>query len=369
MCALQAGQRGRSVLLIERNERLGKKILISGGGRCNFTNVGAGPDNFVSPVPAFCKSSLARYTPQDFIALVEKHGIRYHEKKLGQLFCDFSSKQIVEMLEKECVAASVKILLGCSVDRIEKKESFELTTNQGTFNGTSLVIATGGLSFTNLGASDFGYRIARQFDLKINEPRPGLVPLLQEAKRWEFADLSGISMDSKVSANGKSFRENILITHRGLSGPAILQISNYVDDGDEIVIDLSPDRPVLGLLDDPANQKKELVNVLGFILPKRFATAWCSSSKPLHRLSEKDRSAIAGKLHAWRIRIGGNEGYAKAEVTLGGVDPHELSSKSMESRKVPGLYFIGEVVDVTGWLGGYNFQWAWASAFACSQFV
>ena len=373
MCAFQAGRRGRSVLLIERNERLGKKILISGGGRCNFTNIDAGPDNFVSPLPDFCKSSLARFTSHDFIALVEKHGIRYHEKKLGQLFCDFSSKQIVEMLEKECRESGVRILTGCRVEQIEKKERFQLQTDrdQGPFQCNSLVIATGGLSFTNLGASDFGYRIARQFQLQVNEPCPGLVPLLPKDK-WEFSEVSGVSIDSKVSANGISFRENILITHRGLSGPAILQISNYCRKGDEIAIDLLPNQPALELLNNPAHLKKELVNVLGLCLPKRFASVWCSSfapSKPLSRLSEQERKTIADKLHHWRIGIGGTEGYAKAEVTLGGVDPRELSSKTMESRKVPGLYFIGEVVDVTGWLGGYNFQWAWASAFACSQVI
>ena len=369
MCAIEAGKRGRSVLVLNHADRLGKKILISGGGRCNFTNVNATADNFLSANPDFCKSALARYTPADFIALVEKHGIRYHEKKLGQLFCDTKSGQIVELLQKECAAARVEIRLNCHVSEVRQNVGFHIQTNQGEFACESLVIATGGLSFPKLGATDFGYRIAQQFGLKLTEPRPGLVPLTLSPA---FDELSGVSVDSLVSCNGAAFRENILLTHRGLSGPAILQISNYCRDGEPISINLLPDRSARDILDAKRDSAMELVNVLSQHLPRRFVQAWCelfAPSRPLNRYTAEELQAIEHRLHHWEVRPSGTEGYAKAEVTLGGVDTGELSSKTMTARRVAGLYFIGEVVDVTGWLGGYNFQWAWASGFAAGQSV
>ncbi len=384
MCAIEAGKRGRSVLVLEHAERLGKKILISGGGRCNFTNVDAGPENYLSANPHFCKSALARFTPADFVALVEKHGIAYHEKKLGQLFCDVSSRQIVEMLEKECAAARVEIRLSCKVTDVRKNIVFEVETSEGRFESDALVIACGGLSFPKIGATEFGYRIAERFGLKLTEVRPGLVPLTYgPAEQKSFGELSGISIDSTATCNGTSFRENILLTHRGLSGPAILQISNYCREGDALEIDLLPDQPGLKLFGineatgESSNgnappETKELLTLLSNHLSRRFAQEWCEQcapSKPINRYSLKELQAIAERLHRWGIRPHGTEGYAKAEVTLGGVDTNELSSKTMEARRAPGLYFIGEVVDVTGWLGGYNFQWAWASGFAAGQFV
>jgi predicted Rossmann fold flavoprotein len=374
MCAIEAGKRGRAVLLLEHAERLGKKILISGGGRCNFTNVNAGPENYLSANPDFCKSALARFTPGDFIALVEKHGIPYHEKKLGQLFCDFSSRQIVELLQKECEAAGVEIQLGCGVGEVSRGAGFKLETNQGMFECDSLVIATGGLSFPKIGATDFGYRIARQFGVKLTATEPGLVPLTFGAEeRAAFGQLSGISVDAEVStASGARFRESILFTHGGLSGPAILQISNYRRNGEPIFTDLLPDRPASEIFAEHRQGSKELKNVLGQLLPQRFVAEWCArcaASRPMNRYSTKELEEIAGRLHRWEIRPEGTEGYGKAEVTLGGVDTAELSSKTMESRRAPGLYFIGEVVDVTGWLGGYNFQWAWASGHAAGRVV
>lgn len=369
MCAIEAGKRGRSVVVIERAERLGKKILISGGGRCNFTNVNAGPENYVSANPHFCKSALARYTPTDFIALVEKHGIPYHEKKLGQLFCDQSSKQILELLEKECAAASVEIQPGCRVEQLCKSTEFHLRTTQGEFECNSLVIATGGLSFPKLGATDFGYRIAQQFGLRTINTRPGLVPLTLGVA---FDQLSGVSVGTIVSCRDASFRENILFTHRGLSGPAILQISNYCREGESIYINLLPDRSAQELLNAHCLSTMELANILSQHLPRRFVQTWCerfAPSRPMNRFTPEELQAIAYRLHHWEVQPSGTEGYAKAEVTLGGVDTDELSSKTMESRRVPGLYFVGEVVDVTGWLGGYNFQWAWASGYAAGQSV
>jgi hypothetical protein len=372
MCAIEAGKRGRSVLVLEHADRPGKKILISGGGRCNFTNMNAGPENFLSQNPHFCKSALARYTPADFIALVEKHGIAYHEKKLGQLFCDFSSRQIVDLLVAECAAVNAEIRLNCQVREIRKNVGFEVGTSQGQFECDSLVIATGGLSFPKLGATDFGYRIARQFGHDVVVTNPGLVPLTFAPEQpVAFGELSGVSADVTASANGKTFRENILFTHRGLSGPAILQISNYRGDG-PVAIDLLPDRPAGELFAEHRSTNKELKTVLGLCLPQRLAQEWCARfapSRPMNRYSTKELEEIGRRLHRWEIQPAGTEGYAKAEVTLGGVDTSGLSSKTMESQKVPGLYFIGEVVDVTGWLGGYNFQWAWASGHAAGQFV
>jgi predicted Rossmann fold flavoprotein len=373
MCAIEAGRRGRSVLVLEHEERPGKKILVSGGGRCNFTNLHATPENFLSGNPDFCKSALARYTPADFLRLVEQHGIAWHEKKLGQLFCDVSSKQIVEMLLKECEAARVEIRLNCKVTAVRRNGGFALDTSLGAFECDSLVIATGGLSIPKLGATDFGYRIAGQFGLRIVPPQPGLVPLtFGDAEQRAFGELSGISVDAKVSAGGANFREHLLFTHRGLSGPAILQISNYLGDGQTIALDLLPDQPARELLLAERGTNKELKTVLGQVLPQRFAQQWCAycaPSKPMNRYTIPELEEIARRLQRWELTPAGTEGYAKAEVTRGGVDTGELSSKTMESRRVRGLYFIGEVVDVTGWLGGYNFQWAWASGHAAGQFV
>jgi predicted Rossmann fold flavoprotein len=426
-CAIQAGQRGRKVLVIEHADRVGKKIAISGGGRCNFTNTGTTPDNFVSRNPHFCKSALARYTPADFIALVEKHGIAYHEKKLGQLFCDGSSQQIIGMLLRECQDAAVEIRCGCEVRSVAQninrhepsaERSFTLQTNQGTFHSSSVVIATGGLSIAPLGATDFGYRIARQFGLRIEETRAGLVPLTLPSQILKaLAALSGVSIDALVtcpqspeSPPSPSFRENILITHRGLSGPAILQVSNYWRPGESISINLLPDEDVLEIIStariiegDSApgsapnyrtangserdkdstswwnatktagqSSRIELVNLLSRYLPRRFAQAWCDlygASRPLKTYNAKELQKIADNIHRLQLTPAGTEGFRKAEVTLGGVSTAELSSQTMEARRVPGLYFIGEVVDVTGQLGGYNFQWAWASAFAAGQVV
>ncbi len=373
MCAIEAGKRGRSVLVLEHAERTGKKILISGGGRCNFTNLNVGPENYLSDNPDFCKSALARFTAADFIALVEKHGIAYHEKKLGQLFCDVSSRQIVELLLKECVAARVEIRLNCQVRQVQKNARFELETNLGHFECDSLVVATGGLSFPKIGATDLGYRIARQFEHKIVETRPGLVPLLFNAEdQAAYGGLSGISVDVAASSGGKQFQESILFTHRGLSGPAILQISNYCGEHDAISVDLLPNAPARELFAAHRSTNKELKTVLTLHLPQRLAQEWCARfapSRPMNLYSTRELEEIGRWLHRWEIQPSGTEGYAKAEVTLGGVDTRELSSKTMGSRRVEGLYFIGEAVDVTGWLGGYNFQWAWASGHAAGQFV
>jgi hypothetical protein len=383
-CAIQAGNRGRKVLVLEHSETIGRKISISGGGRCNFTNIWTNPDNFVSANPHFCKSALARYTPADFISLVEKHAIAYHEKKLGQLFCDGSSQQIIDLLLRECQMAGVEIRCGAQVLKVEKRPgegpfSFSIATNRGALRSSSLVIATGGLSIAPLGASDFGYRIARQFGLRIEEPRPALVPLTLPAKMLkQLSKLSGVSVDALVSCSGKDsrpapmFRENILITHRGLSGPAILQISTYWKRGTPISINLLPDEDVYELLMRSKGSEVELATLLSRYLPKRFVHAWCelfANSKPLKQYGEPEFRDIAAQVHGLQIAPAGTEGYKKAEVTVGGVATAELSSQTMEAKRVPGLYFIGEVVDVTGQLGGYNFQWAWASGYAAGQFV
>ncbi len=372
-CAFEAGKRGRKVVVLERAERIGKKIAISGGGRCNFTNINTSPDNFISANPHFCKSALARYTPSDFISLVEKHGIPYHEKKLGQLFCDEGSRRIIEMLLNECEAAGVEIRCGVAVRRVEKNVNFEVETDNGSLVSQSLVVATGGLSIPTLGATDFGYRLARQFGLAIQEPWPGLVPLtLSNQTQGGLTTLSGISVDALVSCRGRQFRENFLVTHRGLSGPAILQISSHWQPGAAIAINLLPEHDAGTLLREQQNREMELANFLSQFLPRRFAHAWCAlnaPSQPLKRFSPTQLANIAEGLNHWEIVPSGTEGYKKAEVTAGGVATGELSSQTMEVRNVPGLYFIGEVVDVTGQLGGYNFQWAWASGFAAGQCV
>ncbi|MBA4123333.1 MAG: NAD(P)/FAD-dependent oxidoreductase [Acidobacteria bacterium] len=372
-CAAQAGKRGRKVLVLEHNAQVGRKIIISGGGRCNFTNVNARPENFISQNPHFCKSALARYTPQNFVELVKKYRIEFYEKKLGQLFCRDSSGQIVEMLIDECRRAKVEIRTNCSAKNIFKNDLFEIETDQGKFTCESLVIASGGLSIPQLGATDFGYRIARQFDLKIVETKPALVPLVfQNSFPAKFKSLAGVSLDAAVSVGKTTFCENILFTHRGLSGPAILQISSYLKRGEKISFNLLPTKNAFEILQNSKESRKELGNFLGEILPQRFASAFCETitgSKPLKNYSEKELKAIAEKLHAWQIGFDETEGNRKAEVTLGGVSTDELSSKTMEAKLVKNLYFIGEVVDVTGWLGGYNFQWAWSSGFAAGEFV
>jgi predicted Rossmann fold flavoprotein len=372
-CAIEAGKRGRRVLVLEHAERVGKKIAISGGGRCNFTNAYTNPDNFLSANPHFCKSALARYTPADFISLVEKHDIAWHEKKLGQLFCDGSSQQIIDLLLRECQTAGVEIRCGCQVLKVKKDDWFNVLTNQGSFESSSLVIATGGLSIAPLGATDFGYRMARQFELRIEEPRPGLVPFTLTSRMLkQLTKLSGVSLDALVRCDGQDFRENILFTHRGLSGPAILQISSYWKPGTPISIDLLPDKDVLGMLTAEQSSEIGLASLLSRHLPKRFAEVWCQlfgATKPLKQYNSPELNDIAERLNDMRITPAGTEGFKKAEVTAGGVSTTELSSQTMEAKRVPGLYFIGEVVDVTGQLGGYNFQWAWASAFAAGQAV
>ena len=373
MCAIEAGKRGRRVLLVDHAEKLGEKIRISGGGRCNFTNLDARPENFLSGNPDFCRSALARYTPRDFIALVEKHSIAWHEKKLGQLFCDGSAQQIIDMLKTECDNAHVQWCMPAKVTSIEKRERFLITTDRGKFESASLVIASGGLSIPRIGASPFGYRIAEQFGLEVTALRPALVGLTFAPESLaQFADLSGISVDALVSCGGASFRENLLVTHRGLSGPAILQISSYWRPGLELSVNLLPDLDALAILDSAQVAEKPLAKVLGEFLPQRFAQRWVDvnfDNQPLKRFGAPRLREIAQRLHDWRIRPSGTVGYKKAEVTLGGIDTGELSSKTLEARNVPGLYFIGEVVDVTGLLGGYHFQWAWASGHAAGQAV
>ncbi len=366
-CAIEAGKRGRRVIVLEHAERIGKKIAISGGGRCNFTNLYTTADNFISANPHFCKSALARFTPVDFVALVEQHGIAYHEKKLGQLFCDGSSAQIIEMLLTEARQVRVEIRCGAEVRNVKKTEQFELDTNHGLITAQSLVVATGGLSIPPLGATDFGYRLARQFELSIIEPSPALVPfLLSHETLRALAPLSGVSVDALVECDGHEFRENILVTHRGLSGPAILQISSYWRPGLAVNINLLPDVDTLALLNDAANSETLLATFLSQFLPRRFAAAWCTlnfPSLPLKQYTPAQRIGIAKRLNQWQVIPVGTEGFKKAEVTAGGVSTAELSSQTMEVKSTPGLYFIGEVVDVTGHLGGFNFQWAWASGF------
>ncbi|MGH9496068.1 MAG: NAD(P)/FAD-dependent oxidoreductase [Candidatus Sulfotelmatobacter sp.] len=369
MCALEAGKHGRRVAVLERADRLGKKILISGGGRCNFTNLHCAPENFLSANPHFAKSALSRYTPADFIALVEKYRIPYHEKTLGQLFCDRSARDILAMLEEECRAAGVQIFLEANIREVKRDSTFTIRTAAEEFLAPALVIATGGLSIPKIGATSFGYDLARQFGIGIQSPRPGLVPLVFGAEeRSRYSDLTGVSADVVTSFGGQQFREKMLITHRGLSGPAILQISSYWENGKAIHIDLAPNSEVIAAFQNaqtartPAAFRSELRR----FLPKRLADRWME----LHQPRSWNNPALAEferDLHAWSVIPAGTEGYEKAEVTVGGVDTEELSAKTMECKKVRGLFFIGEVVDVTGHLGGFNFQWAWASGFSAGQ--
>jgi len=383
ICAIEAARRGRRVTVVERNAQVGRKILISGGGRCNFTNLDTRPEHFLSRNPHFAKSALARYGPRDFVRMVERHGIRYHEKTLGQLFCDRSASQIVDMLERECAAAGARIIPSCTVSRVTKNKAFEevfrVETNWGTYTPSSLVIATGGLSIPKMGATPFGYTIARQFGLEIAEPRPALVPLLfGPADLAKFAGLAGVSTEISATAGGLSFREKMLFTHQGLSGPAILQASSYWTPGASVEIDLLPGLDLTSVLREGRAQgeRAEARTVLARFLPKRLADRWCEAtteaiekSKPVAMLSDREIEAASTGLHLWRVTPAGDAGYDKAEVTAGGVDTAELSSKTFEARKAAGLYFIGEVVDVTGHLGGFNFQWAWASGYSAGQYV
>jgi predicted Rossmann fold flavoprotein len=369
MCAIEAGKRGRRVAVLEHADRLGKKILISGGGRCNFTNLHCRPENFLSSNPHFAKSALARYTPQDFIALVEKHNIPYHEKTLGQLFCDRSARDILGMLEAECEHAGVSIFLNTNIQNVEQATEFIARAPNAEFKAPALVVATGGLSIPKIGATSFGYNLARQFGLAIREPWPGLVPLiLSEEDCDRYRDLAGISADVIASCNGQQFREKMLITHRGLSGPAILQISSYWQPSQPIQLDLAPSAEVTAAFRDPRTPRNlnTLRTELRKFLPQRFADRWLEAHAP----TSWTNPALADfekQMHAWAITPTETEGYEKAEVTAGGVDTNELSAKTMEARKVPGLFFIGEVVDVTGHLGGFNFQWAWASGAAAGR--
>lgn len=374
MCAAEAGKRGRRVVLLEHNDKPGKKIRISGGGRCNFTNINAQPHNYLSQNPHFCKSALARYTPADFLALVEQHGIAWHEKKLGQLFCDGSAQHIIDMLVHECHSAGVELRLHCGVTSVEQRgEEFVAHTPQGSIAAQSLVVATGGLSIPPLGATDIAYRIARQFGVQVVAPRPGLVPLTLRGRHAEiFRQLSGVSLDVVASCNGVAFRENVLFTHKGISGPAVLQVSSYWKPGDAVTLHILPDVPVEEWLTEQRASKKEIHTVLSQFLPKSFAQNWCTAhhvTGSLNQLSTATLQELVQLLTQWSILPDGTEGYAKAEVTLGGVSTSELSSKTMEVRAVAGLYFIGEAVDVTGWLGGYNFQWAWSSGYVAGQCV
>jgi predicted Rossmann fold flavoprotein len=373
-CAGVAGQRGKRVLVINQNDKPAEKIRISGGGRCNFTNLGTSAANFLSQNPDFCRSALARYTPQHFIALLQHYRVPYHEKTLGQLFCDRSAKDVIDLLFAECALGRVTLLYPANVTAVSRADCFCVETDRGCFESDTLIVATGGLSVPPTGATAMGYRIAEQFDVPVTPLRAGLVPLALDAPDVaRFACMSGVSFDAVVSderAQAK-FRESVLITHRGLSGPAILQVSNYWQLGEELHVDLLPTLRAADLIAAARSSKATLPQLLSTHLPQRFADAWCAAYAtdrvhvPLAQWTKQECSAITERLHAWTLRPSGTLGYKKAEVTLGGVDTRVLSSKTMMVNKIPGLFFIGEVVDVTGWLGGYNFQWAWASAFAC----
>jgi predicted Rossmann fold flavoprotein len=377
-CAALAGQRGLKVLLVDHAEKVAEKIRISGGGRCNFTNRDTTPANFLSANPHFCRSALARYTPTDFIALLQKHRIAWHEKHKGQLFCDDSSEQVIAMLLRECETGGVVRWQPCAVHGVRHGHAgFELDTDRGAVSAKQLVIATGGLSIPKIGATDFGYRLARQFGHAIVETRPALVPLTFDPVSWApFAALSGLSLEASIeTGEGKArtaFLEDLLFTHRGLSGPAVLQISSFWRPGTPIRLNLTPGRDLNAeLLQAKQSSRRKLANELAELIPKRLAEAWLAptpdlAERTLPEQRDRDLAQLAARLQRWELKPQATEGYRKAEVTAGGVDTRELSSQTMASRLVPGLHFIGEVVDVTGWLGGYNFQWAWASAFACA---
>ncbi len=375
MCAIAAGRRGRRVLVLEHGRQAGAKILISGGGRCNFTNTGTVPGRFFSANPHFAKSALARYTPGDFIAMVERHGIAWHEKALGQLFCDSSARAIVAMLLAECAAAGVEVRTGCRVSDISRGDAFRVESDQGEFAAASVVLATGGLSIPKMGATGFAHDIAARFGLALVAPLPGLVPLVFAGDDLALMQpLSGLALEVSAGCGRSSFREALLFTHRGLSGPAILQISSVWRQGEAITLDLLPgqDARTLLLARKQARPNAELKTVLAEVLPQRLAQALCEGllpNAPMARLRDRELAAVAEALSRWRLIPAGSEGYAKAEVTLGGIDTAGLSSQTMQAKAVPGLFAIGEAVDVTGWLGGYNFQWAWASGHAAGQAV
>jgi predicted Rossmann fold flavoprotein len=369
MCAIEAGRRGRRVIVLERADRIGKKILISGGGRCNFTNLHCQPENFLSTNPHFCKSALARYTPADFIAMVDKHHIRYYEKTKGQLFCEGSAREIVSMLEEECRLAEVQLATSVAIREVRKSDEFVVCTPRGEFQAPTLVVATGGLSIPKIGATAFGYELARQFGLKIRECRPALVPFVFNAQdQQQYCDLAGVSADVVVSCDSQKFHDKMLITHRGVSGPAILQISSFWQRSTAITIDLAPGRDVTAPC-RLSNARRDLTGMKGLlrgIVASRLADRWLDAHAP-QTWTNAALVLLEDQIHHWSITPTGTEGFDKAEVTAGGVDTDELSAKTMESRRVPGLFFIGEVVDVTGQLGGFNFQWAWSSGFAAGQ--
>ncbi|CAG1000672.1 hypothetical protein METP3_03283 [Methanosarcinales archaeon] len=377
MCAIESGKRGRTVLVLDHAEKIGKKIRISGGGRCNFTNINIHSTNFISNNPHFCKSALSRFSPRDFIALIEKHGIKYEEREVGQLFCAGSAEEIIKMLEKESNDAAVEIILNCHIIKVEvkKEDSFIVSTDNGIFQSGSLVIATGALSYPQIGASGMGHDIAKQFGLKVTELKPALVPFIFSRKDMAiFSELSGISIDGAIKCNKMEFRGSILFTHRGLSGPAILQISSYWKEGNTIVIDLLPGIDIFGIfVERQLNKSKiDMHNLLSEYLPSRLSKIWCASnikSKPVNQYNEKELKNIAHLIHNWEIKPNTTEDFKTAEATLGGIDTDELSSKTMGSKKVKGLYFTGEVIDVTGQLGGYNLHWAWASGFVAGQYA
>lgn len=375
MCAIESGKRGRSVLVLDHADKIGKKIRISGGGRCNFTNINIHPTNYISNNPHFCKSALSRFTPRDFIDLLEKHGVQYEEREEGQLFCVKDSGEIIRMLEKESNDAGVNIILNCQINDVKKEESIIISTDHGIFQSESLVIATGGLSYPRIGASGIGYNIAKQFGLKITGIKPALVPFIFSPKDLKiFGELSGISIDGIIKCSKIEFRGSILFTHRGLSGPAILQISSYWKEGDMIVIDLLPGIDMYGIFIEKQQKRSKIDvhNLLSEFLPSRLAKIWCASniqSKPVNQYNEKELKKIAHQIHNWEIKPDTTEDFKTAEVTLGGIDTSELSSKTMESRNIKGLYFTGEVLDVTGQLGGYNLHWAWASGFVTGQYA
>ena len=375
MCAIAAGQRGRKVLLLDHTDQIGKKVLISGGGRCNFTNLLIEPENYLSNNPHFCKSALSRFSQYDFIDFVEKHGVSHYEKISGQLFCNGKSAEIVNILLKECHTVGISIQTKCAIEKINKENDFTISTNLGDYFAESLVIATGGLSMPKIGATGFGFTVAKQFGIKVIACQPGLVPLTFSDELLKgLIDLSGISVDASVSCNGQTFRGFILFTHKGLSGPAILQISNYWQLGDEIIINLLPDIDLEKTIKNWQKErpKSELKKQIGYLLTQRLARIFLRSSyydKPVKQYDEKEIIVIASIFHQWRISPSGTEGYRKAEVTKGGIDTNELSSKTFETRKVKGLYFVGEVIDVTGWLGGFNLQWAWSSGYCAGHYV
>ena len=375
MCALTAGQRGRRVLLLEHTDKVGAKILISGGGRCNFTNLETGPKRFISDNPHFCTSALSRYTQKDFISLVVRHGIAYHEKTLGQLFCDGTARQIVAMLLRECAEAGVDVRTGQTVSSVTRGEAFRVETGSGALTAPALVLATGGLSIPKMGATGFSYDLARQFGLRVTERRPGLVPFKLGAAAEGFDPaLAGVSLDAIVSIGKRNFREAVLFTHRGLSGPAILQVSSYWQGRDNIAVDFMPDRDAAALLLERkrSHAKSAPQTVLAEHLPARLAQHLAAAHLPgieMANIPDRTLAAFGARLKRWEFFPMDTEGYAKAEVTTGGIDTRDLSSKTMEARDVPGLYAIGEAVDVTGWLGGYNFQWAWSSGWSAGQAI